>query len=67
MEKYMFTLEENIALRTFIEIQLRNLDTMLKFQMPGEYEEISEQTINYVNDRKKELNNLLFKIENLTK
>jgi len=40
---------------------------MLKHQMPGEHDEPSQLTIDYVNSRKKQLNNLLIKIEKLTR
>jgi len=63
----MFTKDENDILSSFIETSLRELEIMLKHQMPGEHDEPSQLTIDYVNSRKKQLNNLLIKIEKLTR
>jgi hypothetical protein len=63
----MFNTDENLILRSFIEISLRDLDVIAKYNQPGEHEEISQQTLEYIESRKKQLENLLIKIEKLTR
>ena len=58
----MFTKDENIILRAFIEVSLYDLDIILNSENSG----MSRQTLKYIKDRKEQLNVLVTKIEKLT-